>query len=254
MKSMSTVLRNNNLDVKILPLGESAIQIEFGKGIDPKIHGKVKMFTDNLDVSPLPGMIEYVSAFSSVTIFYDPVKVREMYQESPEGKLLLTFEFLAVMVREKLGKLEYDADYIPRIVEIPVCYGEEFGPDLQYVAEYNNLTTDEVIAIHSNGEYLVYMIGFAPGFPYLGGMSESIATPRRKSPRMSIPAGSVGIAGMQTGVYPIATPGGWQLIGNTPVELFRPLDNPPTLLQSGDRIRFYPITRREYEEYKGGRS
>lgn len=251
---MNTVIENNNLDAKILPFGESAILIEFGKGIDPKIHGKVKMFTENLDLSPLPGMIEYVSAFSSVTIFYDPVKVRKMYQESPEGKSLLTFEILAAMVREKLGNLEHDANYTPRIVEIPVCYGEEFGPDLQYVAEHNKLTADEVIHIHSHGEYLVYMIGFAPGFPYLGGMSECIATPRRQSPRMSIPAGSVGIAGMQTGVYPIATPGGWQLIGNTPVELFRPLDNPPTLLQSGDRIRFYPISRIEYEEYKGGRS
>ncbi|SFM02036.1 inhibitor of KinA [Pelosinus propionicus DSM 13327] len=251
---MSESIKNEISDAKILPFGESAILIEFGKGIDPEIHSRVKVFTEDLDLNPLPAMIEYVSAFSSVTIFYNPMKVRKMQKDVPEEKSLLTFEIVAAMVREKLCKLERGADYTPRIVEIPVCYGEEFGPDLQYVAECNKLTVDEVIHIHSHGEYLVYMIGFAPGFPYLGGMSETIATPRRQSPRMSIPAGSVGIAGMQTGVYPIATPGGWQLIGNTPVELFRLQDNPPTLLQSGDRIRFYPISRKEYEEYKGGRS
>jgi inhibitor of KinA len=138
----------------------------------------------------------------------------------------------------------------PRVVEIPVCYGGEFGPDLGYVAEHNQLSVEEVIEIHTSGQYLVYMIGFAPGFPYLGGMSERIMAPRRQSPRLAIPAGTVGIAGMQTGVYPIETPGGWQLIGRTPLALFRPQDNPPSLLQSGDIVRFCQISDKEYEEYK----
>ena len=135
-----------------------------------------------------------------------------------------------------------------RTVSIPVCYGGEFGPDLEYVARHNNLTTDEVIHIHSSGEYLVYMIGFAPGFPFLGGLSPKIATPRRPSPRATIPAGSVGIAGMQTGVYPIETPGGWQLIGRTPQKLFLPNENPPSLLQAGDVVKFCPISFQEYQE------
>jgi inhibitor of KinA len=251
---LNSVITNVGLEPKILPFGESAILIEFGQGIHPEIHHRVKVLTEYLDTYPLPGMIEYVSAFSSVTIFYNPLEVKKMHVERIEGQVLLSFEILAPLLREIIAELGDGVDYTPRTVEIPVCYGGEFGLDLEYVAEYNKLTVDEVIRIHASSQYLVYMIGFAPGFPYLGGMPEAIATPRRQSPRMSIPAGSVGIAGMQTGVYPIATPGGWQLIGNTPLELFRPHENPPSLLQSGDCIRFYPISRKEYEACKGGRS
>ena len=121
-----------------------------------------------------------------------------------------------------------------------------WGPDVDVVAAHNRLTPEEIIRIHTSVEYLVYMIGFAPGFPYLGGMPERIATPRRESPRVSIPAGSVGIAGQQTGVYPIATPGGWQIIGRTPLRLFQPEQEQPTLLQAGDRVRFRQITEAEY--------
>ncbi len=251
---MNSVVTNVELEPKILPFGESAILIEFGKGIHPEIHRRVHVFTEYLDAHSLPGMIEYVSAFSSVTIFYDPLIVKKLHAEKLGGETALAFEILAPLLNEIIAALGNGVHDTPRIVEIPVCYGGEFGPDLEYVAEYNHLTVDEVIRIHASGQYLVYMIGFAPGFPYLGGMPEAIATPRRQSPRMFIPAGSVGIAGMQTGVYPIATPGGWQLIGNTPLELFRPQDNPPSLLQSGDHIRFYPISRKEYEAFKGGRS
>ena len=133
-----------------------------------------------------------------------------------------------------------------------MCYGGEYGPDLEEVARHNGLSVDEVIALHSGGEYLVYMIGFAPGFPYLGGMSERIAMPRRSSPRAQIPVGSVGIAGMQTGVYPIETPGGWQLIGRTPLALFRPEENPPSLLQAGNKVRFRPISADEFAAWKEG--
>ena len=137
-----------------------------------------------------------------------------------------------------------------RTVEIPVCYGGDYGPDLEFVAQHNSLTEEKVVAIHSAADYLVYMIGFAPGFPYLGGMSEQIAAPRRESPRLQIPAGSVGIAGAQTGVYPIETPGGWQLIGRTPLELFRPTEDPPTRLRAGDIVRFRPITSEEFDRLR----
>jgi inhibitor of KinA len=138
-----------------------------------------------------------------------------------------------------------------RPIEIPVCYGGEFGVDLQFVAEHNGMTADEVVAIHCGATYRVHMLGFAPGFPYLGGMSERIATPRRNTPRLKVAAGSVGIAGPQTGVYPLETPGGWQIIGRTPLALFRPAENPPTLLSPGDFVRFRPITSEEFTALRG---
>lgn len=133
-----------------------------------------------------------------------------------------------------------------RTVVIPVCYGGEFGPDLEEVARFHGMTEDEVIAIHAQGRYRVYMIGFAPGFAYLGGLSPEIATPRRATPRTHVPAGSVGIAGNQTGVYPLATPGGWQIIGRTPLALFRPHHEEPSLLRAGDIVQFCPITEEQY--------
>jgi inhibitor of KinA len=242
---------NYKFDVEIFPFGEAGILVQFGKEIHPDIHKKVKAFTDYIEAHPFAGMIECVSAFSSVTVFYDPMEVKSLLTDIIEKEQSL-YKILSSLIQETLSKLEESFDYKPRIVEIPVCYGREFGPDLEYVAEHNNLTVDEVIKIHSSGEYLVYMIGFAPGFPYLGGMSEKISAPRRQSPRMLIPEGSVGIAGLQTGVYPISTPGGWQLIGRTPLELFRPKEYPPSLLQSGDIVKFYPISYKEYKKYKEG--
>ncbi|HHY76979.1 MAG TPA: 5-oxoprolinase subunit PxpB, partial [Clostridiales bacterium] len=141
-----------------------------------------------------------------------------------------------------------DTDSEPaKVVEIPTIYGGEYGPDIEFVAQHNNLTVDEVIEIHSSRNYLIYMLGFTPGFPYLGGMSEKIETPRLKTPRTKIPAGSVGIAGKQTGIYPIDSPGGWQLIGRTPVKLYDPLADPPVLLNAGDYVRFVPIDEKEYK-------
>jgi inhibitor of KinA len=137
----------------------------------------------------------------------------------------------------------------PRIVEIPVCYGGAFGPDLDDVAERHGLGSDDVVAIHTSGEYLVYMVGFMPGFAYLGGLDERIATPRRRSPRTAVPAGTVGIGGQQTGVYPLVSPGGWNLIGRTPLRIFDPARDEPTLLATGDRVRFRAIPLDEYQEW-----
>jgi inhibitor of KinA len=232
------------MDYRFHPLGDNAVIIELGEDINLETHQKVNMVTTLFDEQPFEWMIEYVPAFTTVTVFYDPLKISDFSSST------LPYDYVCGQLKPLLESLKIGEFSSERIVEIPVCYGGELGPDLEYVAEYNGLTPEEVIHIHSSGDYLVYMIGFAPGFPYIGGMSEKIATPRRESPRLKIPAGSVGIAGKQTGIYPIETPGGWQLIGRTPIKLFRPDDKSPSLLKAGDRIRFKPITIEEYEQWK----
>ena len=226
--------------VEFFPLGDGAVLVEFGRGICPQTHQRVKAFADYLESHPFDGFLEYTAAFSSVTVFYDP-----FYIEAQTDDI---FPSVCKTLETMLSSLQQLQAKEPDIVEIPVYYGDTAGPDLEYVASQHGLRPEEVIEIHTEGRYLVYMIGFAPGFPYLGGLSEKIATPRRSSPRLVIPAGSVGIAGQQTGVYPIETPGGWQLIGRTPLALFRPDQAAPTLLQAGNIIRFRSITRREYTE------
>ncbi|WP_026104909.1 5-oxoprolinase subunit PxpB [Halalkalibacterium ligniniphilum] len=231
--------------IEMSPLGDSAIVVTVGDAIERKTHQKVQLLSTYLEDHPIPGMIEYVSAFTSVTIFYDNYKV---FLADKERSFPTPYEFIRAKVEEALARVGEISEYEPKVVEIPVCYGGEHGADLEVVAKHNGLTPEEVIQIHSEGEYLTYMIGFAPGFPYLGGLSEKIATPRRENPRLAIPAGTVGIAGEQTGVYPIETPGGWQLIGRTPLRLFRPEQWPPTLLQAGNIVKFKPITNEEYDE------
>jgi inhibitor of KinA len=218
--------------VRYTPLGEAAFVVEFGDQIDRRILDRVWALARHLDKFPLPGMIEYVTAYSTVTIFFDPLVVSEAELRSAVDRILPQLD-------ERHSAPECT-------VEIPVCYDEEFGPDLEFVARHNGLTVPEVIECHWRGEYLVHLIGFAPGFPYLGGMSTRIAAPRLESPRLSVPAGSVGIAGEQTGIYTFATPGGWRLIGRTPLTLFHPHEHPPSLLSAGDAVRFRPITRQEY--------
>lgn len=240
--------------VEMFSLGDSAIIIEFDKNINIETHIKVKTLTTYLNEHPFLGMIECVPAFTTVTVFYDVFKI---YNENFKNNRRQSFSseespysIVKSIIEKILASLEDCVEDKPRTIEIPVCYGGDFGPDLEYVAKYNGITTEEVIDIHSSGEYLVYMIGFAPGFPYLGGMSERIAAPRRQSPRFLIPDGTVGIAGKQTGVYPIGTPGGWQLIGKTPLELFRPKDHIPSLLRAGDIIKFKSISLSEYNGWK----
>lgn len=214
-------------------LGDCALVIEFGQSIDPATQRHVQAFAGLLDRQTFSWLLESVPAFATITLYYDPF-------QAPYAQVRQEVEAL----------LQTMADTMPvvsRTVEIPVCYEGGYAPDLEFVATHNGLTPQAVIDIHTRETYLVYMIGFAPGFPYLGGLSEEIATPRRAAPRLTIPAGSVGIAGGQTGVYPIETPGGWQLIGRTPLKLFRPSDESPSLLQAGDLVRFYPISSQEYQ-------
>ncbi|MGG0462304.1 5-oxoprolinase subunit PxpB [Priestia aryabhattai] len=232
----------------ISPLGDSALVITFGDSIQYDIHKQIKTCKDSIELNPFPGFIECVPAFTNLTIFYNPLEVVAAVKKKEKKEFVSPFEVVSSFLQSKLENEQTEKKLDHRTVSIPVCYGGEYGPDLEYVARHHNLTPEEVISIHSEGEYLAYMIGFAPGFPFLGGLSEKIATPRRPSPRTSIPAGSVGIAGMQTGVYPISTPGGWQLIGQTPIKLFLPEQNPPSLLQAGDIVKFEPISKQEYQE------
>lgn len=236
-----------SVQFEMKPLGDSAVIIQFGSEISLVVHSKVKTLTSILSEHPFTGFIECVPAFTSVTVFYNPFLVQRGYDmqgyKSP-------YKIVCLRLKELMQKFIKTESDKARIMEIPVCYGGEYGPDLEVVGDYNQLSSEEVIEIHSGGEYLVYMIGFAPGFPYLGGLSEKISTPRRSSPRVSIPVGSVGIAGNQTGIYPISTPGGWQLIGRTPLKLFQPEKNPPTFLTAGDVIKFLPISVEEYRNYE----
>lgn len=233
-------MEKNKFEAEVSQISETSALVEFGKVISEEINKKVRTFCAYLDEYPFKGMIEYVPAFTSVSIIYNPL---DMNSESP-------YEVVKDILDKIISKLNFSSMDEENIVQIPVCYGGEFGQDIEHVAKINNITVDEVIKIHSQGKYLVYMIGFAPGFPYLGGMSEKISAPRRESPRTAIPAGSVGIAGMQTGVYPIETPGGWQLIGRTPLKMFDLNRNPKSLLKAGDVAKFYPISYEKYLELK----
>ncbi len=226
-------------------MGEAALVVQFGDVISPEIFSRVQALSCLLEQHPFPGFVEQVPAFTTVTVYYNPKE----HKLSVGGST--PFQQVARLVKGLLEHLPAPFELTaPEIKRIPVCYGGDFGPDLQFVAQTNGLTPEEVVALHTQAEYLVYMIGFAPGFPYLGGMNERIAAPRKASPRASIPAGSVGIAGNQTGIYPLETPGGWQLIGRTPVPLFNPNAASPSLLKAGDVIKFYPITASEFKNWK----
>lgn len=226
--------RENGNDLRYRPMGDRALVVEFDEVISPEVNRRVRALSQGIEKARIPGVQEVVPAYRSFAVYYDP--------------LTIAFDDLCLRIRKieaKLSELELPK---PRVFHLPVCYGGEMGPDLPYVAEHNGLTEEEVIAIHAQETYLVYMIGFLPGFPYLGGMSPKIATPRLSEPRTKIPAGSVGIAGNQTGVYPIESPGGWRIIGRTPIKLYTPEKDPPVLLAIGDFVRFFPISLEEYQE------
>lgn len=235
----------NKLIIK--PLGDAAVIIQLGEGIAPSIHNQVRGLQLALEKQPFIGFMEAVPSYNNITIYYNPFIVHQAYSNM-KGET--AFHKVSHLLQQLATTLKNHIQLDESVVEIPVLYGDEWGPDLSDVAQHNGLSSEEVIQLHSSQEYLVYMIGFAPGFPFLGGMDQQIATPRRETPRLAIPAGSVGIAGEQTGVYPLETPGGWQIIGRTPRDLFLPEHSPPTLLQSGDKVRFVPITLEEYETYK----
>lgn len=209
------------------PVGDSAIVVVFGERIELALNRRVHAFDRAIQRRQLPGVIETVPAYCSLLVHYN-------FLETDYTALLTQLQHLLALCN--------NAEELPsRLVEIPVIYGGERGADLAFVAQHNHLSVEDVIALHSGAEYTVFMMGFTPGFPYLGGINPAIATPRLETPRIHVPAGSVGIAGSQTGVYPVDSPGGWRLIGYTPLKLFDPALNPPCLLTPGDRVRFVPI-------------
>ncbi|MDQ0430703.1 inhibitor of KinA [Planomicrobium stackebrandtii] len=224
------------MNMTFSPLGDQAIVIELGNEINEQTEQQVRKVAALLESRQPKWMVEFIPAFVTVAVFYDPC--------------LAVYDKVEMELERLLAHLGEDIPAESRTVEIPVCYGGKFGPDLEFVAQHNKLTPREVIDIHTAGTYSVHMIGFAPGFPFIGGMSERIAAPRRDSPRIRIPERTVGIAGMQTGVYPIETPGGWQLIGRTPLRLFRPENDPPTLLLAGDKVIFKEISEDDYHAWE----
>ena len=231
---------------RFLWAGDSAVVIQFGDDISPLLASRVHRAADALEGANLPWLAEVLPSYRSVLAEFDP------YLISPTAALEALRSIVnTVDAPDGSGVDEYKDE--SNVVTIPVCYGGEFGPDLDDVAAHTGLSPDEVIALHSEPLYLVYMIGFTLGFPYLGGMSPRIATPRLATPRTVVPAGSVGIAGSQTGVYPSASPGGWRLIGRTPLRLANPSADPPCLLRAGNRIRFVPVDEPTYYSMGGDR-
>lgn len=231
---------------KILSLGDAAIIVDFGNCIDKAINKLVHAVFYRLQNKPIPGMIEAVPAYCSITIYYDVLLIRNKL-----SKQVIAFEWMADQIKEYLflEKNELEADQ-PQI-NIPVCYDKEYGPDLDFVALKNSISIDEIIQRHMAIPYRVYMLGFLPGFAYMGLIDEKIVSPRKQYPAL-VEAGSVGIAGKQTGIYPFRSPGGWQIIGRTPLSLFDKEKINPVLFKAGDTVKFYSITKDEFEDIKDG--
>ena len=223
-------------DIRYLPSGENAITMEFGKTISKDINKKIRQTLQVLKDKKVDGIIDFLPTYVSILINYDSLK--------------LSFDELVKILEESVPTDDNSTDEKVRLIEIPTIYGKEYGPDLEFVSKNASLSEDEVIKIHTGTDYLVYMMGFSPGFTYLGGMDERIATPRLKTPRLKIPAGSVGIAANQTGMYPSDSPGGWQLIGRTPVKLFDPNKTPSVFINAGDYIRYVQIDETKFNEIK----
>lgn len=219
-------------NVKILTEGDSSLLIAFRQEISPEVNARISSIVKLLRQQQIEGIVDIIPAFASLLINYNP-------QVVSYGTL---HHRLEEILRMDIGTQET----VRRVFEIPVLYGGEYGPDLPSIASHAGLSEEEVIAIHSEPEYLIYMLGFLPGFCYLGGLDERIHTPRLANPRVSIPAGSVGIGGSQTGIYPMNSPGGWQLMGMTPVKTYDPEREIPILVNAGDMIHFYPIDEPEF--------
>ena len=223
------------------PLGDSVLILTFGEQINKETNGWVHQVVQALLATKLKAVIDLVPAYTTLTVYYDPSVVEVTECQLP-------YQALCQQIETIVGDMDVVLHSQSRLIEIPVCYEGEFAPDIENVANHCCLTVDEVIERHSSAVYQVYFLGFAPGFPYLGGMDLQLSTPRLTKPRALTPAGSVGIAGEQTGVYPLATPGGWQIIGQTPLKLVDLSSANPVLLKAGDQVRFVPVSRVEFND------
>ncbi|KAJ51837.1 KipI family sensor histidine kinase inhibitor [Clostridium tetanomorphum] len=219
---------------KYLIAGDKAITVEFGDEIKEEINKLVRNMSFAINKEKIKGITEIIPTYRSVSIQYNPLEIgiNELIEKLKE-------------IYENIDSIKLP---LAKIIEIPTVYGGEYGPDIEFVARHNNMSIEQVIKFHTSVDYLIYMLGFTPGFTYLGGLPKEIETPRLKTPRTKIPAGSTGIAGKQTGIYPIESPGGWQLIGRTPLKFYNPKRNPPIIFNAGDYLRFIPINEREYKQ------
>jgi len=223
---------------RVVPAGDSAIIVEFEERIDPAVNARTIACAEAIQGADLPGVRDVVPTYRSVAIYFDPLRTN--------GDLLMeTVDRSAALASSAL-------ETVRAPVRIPVCYGADLGPDLALVAAFAGMQEQDVIRVHTATTYRVFMLGFVPGFAYLGIVDARIAMPRHSTPRVRVPLGSVGIAGVQTGVYPAETPGGWQLIGRTPVKPFDPARAEPFLMRAGDAVQFYSIERSEYDRAKAG--
>lgn len=217
-------------------MGDRALLVELGHEISPHVNRRVRELFLKLDREAVKGIKELVPAYRSVMVVYDPLMI----------SLTSLQEKVVRLLNESHGPILPE----PKTLEVPVVYGGTFGPDLEWVASFHRLTAEDVIVLHTEPTYQVYMIGFTPGFPYLGEVPEAIATPRRETPRTAVPQGSVAIAQRQTGIYPVQSPGGWHILGWTPLKLFDLTKWPPTPLEIGDLVRFFPIREKEIARWQ----
>ena len=217
-------------------MGDQSLLVELGDEISPSVNRWVRKLCVALMKSPVAGLVETVPAYRPLLIIYDP--------------LITDVAALKHRIKDLQEKMEEIQIPEPKTVEIPGGYGGEFGPDLEWVARYHKISPQEIIRLHTGTIYQVYMIGFTPGFPYMGELPEQLTVPRRETPRTVIPEGSVAIAQRQTGIYPVESPGGWHILGRTPLKLFHPTQSPPTLVETGDVVRFFPIKEREFKQWQ----
>jgi inhibitor of KinA len=237
-----------DLSYRIFPLGDSALTVDFGNLINEPLNEAVIERFYQLQQRPLPGITEVVPAYCSLTVYYDIAWLRKIIPVN-----YTVFEWL----KEKLTTLFLQqperTNANAQLIKIPVCYDKDMAPDIEELAISNNLRAKDIVALHTGRQYRVYMLGFLPGFAYLGRVDEKIAAPRKPQPRVT-PEGSVGIAGLQTGIYPFTSPGGWQIIGRTPVKLFQKENEVPVLFRAGDMVEFYSITKEEFEKIAAGKT
>jgi KipI family sensor histidine kinase inhibitor len=222
-------------DAKSYLMGDRGLLLEFGDEISREINEKVRRMALAVQAEAIEGIIETVPTYRSLLIIYNPV--------------ILPIEDLKKRLKKIEGGLQTTPLPEPKLTRIPVVYGGIYGPDLEEVAKYLHVSPEEVIQLHCSKPYLIYMIGFMPGYPYMGELPQALVTPRLKTPRLLVPKGSVAIAQRQTGIYSMESPGGWQILGRTPVELFHPEKDPPALLQMGDFVQFYQVSEKEFHDW-----
>lgn len=229
---------------QLYPSGDHAITIDFGSMIDLTIHTCVMAVFRHFQKNPVNGVLDIIPAYSTVTLVYDPLAVKKYARHAT------AYAAIEAMILAILPQVSIDNTSNVNHVRIPVCYDLSLGPDLEVLTAMHRLQVEELIHIHCSGTYRVFMLGFLPGFAYMGSVDDRIVTPRLQEPRTHVPAGSVGIAGKQTGIYPVASPGGWQLIGQTPLCLYDPSKEKPCLLAPGDEVVFYPVSLAEFKQLK----